>query len=47
MAGPEAARKPAKRIQFVDCYVIQREDGSWWGVEDFLPGKYEPRATPW
>jgi len=27
------ARKPVKPVQFVDCYVVQRADGSWWGVE--------------
>jgi hypothetical protein len=34
------ARKPVKPVQFVDCYVVQRADGSWWGVETYLRGKY-------
>lgn len=33
-------RNPPKRVNFVDSYVIQRHDGSWWAVETFLPGKY-------
>eukprot|EP00667_Euglena_gracilis_P010932 EG_transcript_11139 len=34
------ARKPAKLVDFVDCFLIQREDASWWTVETYLPGKY-------
>lgn len=33
-------RKPFKKVDFVDCYVIQRKDGTWWGVEPYLTGKY-------
>ena len=28
------------QVHFVDAYMLQRGDGSWWGVEAYLRGKY-------
>lgn len=40
-------RNPPRKVQFVDCYVIQRSDGGWWGVENYIPGKYVKHNNNW
>jgi len=34
------ARRPVKPVAFVDCFVIQRADKSWWAAETYIRGKY-------
>eukprot|EP00667_Euglena_gracilis_P011405 EG_transcript_11646 len=34
-------RKPPKPVTFNDCFMIQRDDQSWWQMEAYLPGVYE------
>eukprot|EP00667_Euglena_gracilis_P009117 EG_transcript_9254 len=41
------ARRPIKRVDFIDTFVIQRPDQSWWAVETFLPGKYVKYNNNW
>lgn len=39
-------RKPPRPVQFVDCYIIQRQDGTWWGVEPSVGVEGVP-VPPW
>eukprot|EP00667_Euglena_gracilis_P009846 EG_transcript_10005 len=40
-------RKPEKLVHFLDAYLIQQGDGTWWHVETYLQGKFVKHNNNW